>query len=94
MTGEEKKPDPDLLEVFDGGEVMKALWNAINWAPCDGYPEDTCRCRCGAIFRSHVKALNGPKGFMMMSRKPCPACGRRDYLKEARGEPEQWTIGR
>lgn len=42
------------------------------WDAFDKWPEDTCCCRCGAVFLSHARV--GPDG-RPMSRNPCPKCG-------------------
>lgn len=60
-------------------------WSAFTW------PEDTCECRCGSSFRSHVKFV---RDIGMISRRPCPSCGSCNNLRAARSEPETYTIGK
>jgi hypothetical protein len=61
----------------------------IKWEAHNQYPENTCECRCGAIFRSHSR-YSSTRG--LISRKPCPACGKDDGLRAARSDPEEMTI--
>lgn len=61
----------------------------IDWSSFDSDPQKTCKCNCGAEFRSHVKwtTSNGK-----ISRRPCPLCGRDDNLKEIYSDPEVWEV--
>jgi hypothetical protein len=58
----------------------------IDWAPFNRLPEMTCTCKCGAVFRSHGKAVLQPQ-VLLVSRKPCPACHGHEMGK-ASGDPE------
>ena len=58
-------------------------WSGFNW------PEDECECCCGALFRSHTKWVTN-RG--VVSRKPCPACGRDDNYRRVTSEPELVTL--
>lgn len=63
----------------------------IDWSTHDGTPESTCTCHCifGRLkdgddvptFRSHAKFVSGPDTAGIVSRKPCPDCGRTDNLR-------------
>jgi len=64
---------------------------SIDWTIFDGQPEDTCTCKCGRIFRSHSKI--DMQRFKLISRKPCPACGKADNLFKASSDPESFGIG-
>jgi hypothetical protein len=65
----------------------------IDWAEFDRYPENTCRCRCGTEFRSHSKLANVGGRFVLVTRRPCPACGRDDSLNASRSDPESFSVG-
>jgi hypothetical protein len=62
----------------------------IDWTVHDKFPESTCACLCGAVFRSHAKYVM-PSG--LVSRKPCPLCGNTTSLRAVRSDPESFTIG-
>lgn len=48
----------------------------IDWSVFDKYSESTNKCRCGAVYRSHCKGIVTPTGFSLITRKPCPGCGK------------------
>lgn len=66
----------------------------IDWRPFDGDPEPACTCRCVferlkdgdeiPTFRSHVKIVGGS----IITRKPCPDCGRTDNVRSVSSDPE------
>jgi hypothetical protein len=62
----------------------------IDWASFDKYPESTCECRCGTVFRSHCKFVMEPPA--LRSRKPCPSCGE-TVMSRATSDPETDVIG-
>lgn len=64
----------------------------INWTASDKYPEDTCRCRCGAVWASHAKFVFDPAPGLV-TRRPCPACGRNDQCVSVRGGTEAMSFG-
>lgn len=64
---------------------------AIDWSKFDEDPEMTITCGCGAVFRSHAKFVNVPEPHVE-TRKPCPACGKTDRVRAARGDPESFTL--
>ena len=47
----------------------------IDWDIVSKYPEDTCTCRCGTVFRSHSKFATVDNKPEIVSRKPCLNCG-------------------
>lgn len=67
----------------------------VDWSKHDGTSESYCTCRCVysrlkdgdevPTFRSHVKYV---AGVGLVSRKPCPDCGRTDNLQSAGGDWE------
>jgi len=63
----------------------------IDWTTFDRFPESTLTCACGATFRSHSKYVLGSG---IVSRKPCPGCGKTNLIAASRGDPEEMTIGR
>ncbi len=62
----------------------------IDWAAQDKYPEDTCTCRCGTVYRTHARMIMVPTPNIV-ARKPCPACGG-IALTRASSDPEAMTI--
>ncbi len=72
---------------------MSTLVDAPTWQKQDEFPESTCYCRCGAVYRSHSKVVNTPSGFVIVSRKPCPECGRDEgNLRRVSSDPEIMTL--
>lgn len=63
----------------------------IDWSIFDGDPEMTCGCRCGAEFRSHAKSFY-TEGRKVITRKPCPQCGRNDNCNQISSDPEIFSI--
>jgi len=59
------------------------------WAIFDQYPENTCECMCGAVYRSHSRYTMA-RG--LISRKPCPACGKDNGVRRSSSDPEYMTI--
>ena len=69
--------------------------NEIDWTQFDYPVNQTLECSCGAIWRSHVKAVIRPDGnFIMVSRKPCLRCGNHTSIVRASSDPESATISR
>jgi hypothetical protein len=67
---------------------------AIDWSVFDEYPENTIECRCGAIYRSHCKAVVTDGALVTHLRKPCPACGESvDNARRVSSDPETFVIG-
>jgi hypothetical protein len=66
----------------------------IDWSSFDQYPEHTCECSCGCTFRSHCKVVSDGIAMHIVTRKPCPTCGKDNELRSARSDPETMTIGR
>jgi hypothetical protein len=64
----------------------------IDWSRLDAYPEDTVTCRCGGVYRSHVKVVADRSGLHTFSRKPCPNCGSRLRVQSASSDPEVMTL--
>lgn len=62
----------------------------IDWSVHEKYPENTCTCKCGVIFRSHTKTIMSPT-IMIISRKTCPSCGKQD-LQRISSDPETYSI--
>lgn len=63
-----------------------------DWTASDKYPEDTCECRCGAVWASHAKYVGDPKPSLV-TRRPCPACGRTDQCVAVRSGWEPMSFG-
>ncbi len=57
----------------------------LGWEIFDGDPESDCHCKCGEVFFSHVKAIydSGSGKRRLVSRKPCPSCGKDNALRRA-----------
>ena len=64
----------------------------IDWTKHDQYPEMTCYCKCGAVYRSHTKFIIVLNPHTE-SRKPCPRCGSTSDVIRACSDPEKQTIG-
>jgi hypothetical protein len=64
----------------------------IDWTPFDKYPKSTCTCRCGVRFRSHGKAVFENNSVALVSRDPCPACGKTDDLTGISSDPEELVL--
>jgi hypothetical protein len=60
----------------------------IDWSIFDKWPENTCYCRCEAVFRSHSKFHLD----RIISRRACPNCGKYDELRRSSSEPETVTV--
>ena len=45
----------------------------IDWRSHDQFSEHSLTCVCGAVFRSHSKAVMLDGGWSIQSRKACPA---------------------
>ena len=61
----------------------------IDWTKLDSYPESTCECACGRVFRSH-STYDQHRG--LVSRKPCPGCGRDGHLVRVASDAEYMTL--
>lgn len=67
----------------------KSITMNIDWSEFTG-AEDTCRCRCGKIFRSHAKFVMAAKG--MITEKPCPHCGKNNDCRRVTSDPEVMEV--
>ena len=63
----------------------------IDWSVFDKFSESTCACNCGAEFRSHAKSVFDPAA-RIVSRKPCPSCGRNDDLRRVASDTEVYAL--
>ena len=61
-----------------------------DWLPHLKFPEDTCYCRCGHVFRSHARI--DMERRRSISRKPCPGCEKHDELRRVTSDQEVWTV--
>jgi hypothetical protein len=52
-------------------------------------PEDTASCRCGTAYRSQCRI--DMKAMKLLSRKPCPGCGKKDDLRGMRSDRERMS---
>lgn len=64
---------------------------SMDWSMFDGEPENTIRCNCEAVYRSHSR-INMDRR-RSITRKPCPNCGRHDNSWMCSSDPEVMTIG-
>ncbi len=64
--------------------------SGVDWSVFDHDPKLTCYCRCGAIFRSHGKYLAALG--KMVTREPCPGCGKSDDLRQTSSDPERYIM--
>lgn len=60
----------------------------IDWRPLLKYKENVVECKCGAVYRSHTKGVWVEGRFAVISRKPCPACGKVNNVKRSTSPPE------
>jgi hypothetical protein len=68
-------------------DSKKSMSIVINWTPYDTLAPDTIFCRCGEMFWSHTQfsaARVGQSHHKIISRKPCPRCGKNDSAKTIR----------
>jgi hypothetical protein len=72
--------------------VRPASIPPIDWRSHDQFSEHSLTCVCGAVFRSHSKAVMLDGGWSIQSRKACPACGSYT-VRSARSDVETMTIG-
>lgn len=63
----------------------------IDWSKFEGDPEPLLSCRCGARYRSYVKA-NYRAGLGLTPQKPCPECGRSDNIWRVSHGPEEFAV--
>ena len=64
----------------------------IDWSASDRFPESTCFCGCGAVYRSHAKTATVGETLRLVARKPCPACASGDRLVRASSDVEKVTL--
>ncbi len=65
----------------------------IDWSVFDGDPELTVECRCGAVYRSHAKAIRDAGELCVVCRKACPKCGASTNPRRLSSDPERYVIG-
>jgi hypothetical protein len=64
----------------------------IDWSEFDKYPESICECRCRTSYHSHAKAIREGIEWKLVSKTPCPSCGKADDLRSIRSPPETMTL--
>jgi hypothetical protein len=47
-----------------------------DWQRMDQFAEDDIFCRCGMSYHSHAKAVMQDGHMVVITRKPCPVCGK------------------
>jgi len=62
--------------------------STIDWSSFDKYLESNCECSCGVTFQSHAKAVRDGISWTLVSRKPCPKCGKSSGLRSIRSDSE------
>lgn len=73
--------------------MSKVIDAKIDWSLFDDDSESTIECRCGFIFRSHVKYIGNPIN-KVVSRKLCPGCSTNCNLRRVSSDLEVMTIKR
>jgi hypothetical protein len=63
----------------------------IDWSAFEDPVSTTCYCSCGAVYRSHAKAVM--EIVRCVSKIPCPNCGENDSLKRVSTDLESFIIG-
>jgi hypothetical protein len=67
----------------------------IDWSAFNRFPESTCYCGCGAVYRSHSKiaTVGGAiASLKLVVRTPCPACKSSDRIYRASSDVEKVTL--
>lgn len=65
----------------------------VDWSVFAGDPERRCGCRCGAVYRSHAKAVFDDGDPAIVTQKPCPSCGLQEgNCWSVRSDPELYEI--
>jgi len=62
----------------------------FDWDAFDDFPENEVECSCETVFRSYSR-WTFPVGIV--SRKPCPSCGRSEGHRASRSDVEALEIG-
>lgn len=85
----EIKPDFSLNVLRD----QKMFEKEIDWTPLLKYSENTIECACGTIYRSHSKGMAYHESITIVTRKPCPSCGRdHDHVRACRSDVEEYSV--
>lgn len=65
----------------------------IDWSVFEGMSKTTCHCRCGTVYSSHAKGIGVKGEFQMITKTPCPACGKNvNNCRRYSTPPERWTL--
>ncbi len=72
--------------------MTKPAHETIDWSVFDAYERSEVSCHCGTEFLSHAKAAMTLTPPRVVSRQPCPGCGKHDTIRAARSGPEKWSI--
>ncbi len=62
-----------------------------NWSKVEKYEPNEILCRCGALFHSH--AMYDLEKKTVLTKVPCPQCGKNDAVRRATSAPEKFTLG-
>lgn len=58
-------------------------------------PEDTCYCKCGAVYRSPSKLKYIDGDFVLLTGKPCPGCGKsKNNCFKISSDPEAFVVSK
>ncbi len=91
VTHLETCPARTGLPCTCGGKKAPDDVAAFDWSPFDKYSHNTCYCRCGTVFRAHSRFF---KDYGLVTRTPCPGCGKNSDVRRASSDPETFTIGK
>ena len=74
-------------------DVLALVSVEIDWSVFDkhGYPPNMVTCACGGVWRTHTKLNMEHK--RSVPRRPCPKCGRFDWVTRASSDPEKFIVG-
>lgn len=76
-------------------DLGKALSDGVDWTPFKQWSLSTNYCRCGAVYHAYYKVRRlENKGYVGVTDRPCPACGRYDNVRRSSTEPEAFSIGK
>lgn len=67
----------------------------IDWTIYNKFLEDTVTCRCLMRFRTHTQFKGSRSGLChgaIVTRKPCPGCGRHDRVMAVRAVIALWVV--
>lgn len=62
-----------------------------DWSKVEKYEPNEITCQCGAFFHSH--SMFDLARRTVLTKTPCPQCGKDDNVRRASSPPERFTLG-